>query len=144
MKLLCLLLSVCCLPSVQAAEIPAKDRIVVLISLDGLPAFVMEDPRLPVPTLRRLAREGAVVKRMTVSNPSVTWPVHTSMVTGVPGARHSVLYNGLLVRQGPKSPPRVEPYHDKTELVRAPTVYDLAHQAGLTTAQVDSGVITWT
>jgi len=28
--------------------------------------------------------------------------------------------------------------------VRAPTVYDLAHQAGLTTAQVDSGVITWT
>ena len=149
MKLLCLLLSVSCLPSVQAAEISAKDRIVVLISLDGLPAFVMEDPRLPAPTLRRLAREGAVVKRMTVSNPSVTWPVHTSMVTGVPGARHSVLYNGLLVRQGPKSPPRVEPYHDKTELVRAPTVYDLAHQAGLTTAQVDwvaienAPTITW-
>jgi len=149
MKLLCLLLSVSCLPSVQAAEIPAKDRIVVLISLDGLPAFVMEDPRLPVPTLRRLAREGAVAKRMTVSNPSVTWPVHTSMVTGVPGARHSVLYNGLLIRQGPKSPPRVEPYHDKTELVRAPTVYDLAHQAGLTTAQVDwvaienAPTITW-
>jgi len=133
----------------RAAEIPAKDRIVVVISLDGFPAYALEDPKLPIPTLRRLAREGALARRMVVSNPSVTWPVHTAMITGVPAARNSVLYNGLLVRPGPKSPPRVEPYHDKTELVRATTVYDLAHQAGLRTAQVDwvaiehAPTITW-
>jgi predicted AlkP superfamily pyrophosphatase or phosphodiesterase len=149
MRLLRFFLVLCCWPLLQAAEIPVKDRMVVLISLDGLPAYALEDPKLPAPTLRRLAQEGALAKRMTVSNPSVTWPVHTSMVTGVPAVRHSVLYNGLLVRQGPKSPPRVEPYHDKTELVRATTVYDLAHQAGLTTAQVDwvaienAPTITW-
>src|SRR3990172_9357997 len=66
-----------------AGPIPAKDRIVVVISLDGFPAYAFEDPALPTPTLRRLAREGAMAEGMKVSNPSVTWPNHTSMVTGV-------------------------------------------------------------
>ncbi|MBI3696773.1 MAG: alkaline phosphatase family protein [Acidobacteria bacterium] len=133
----------------RAAEIPPRDRTVVVISLDGLPARAFDDPKLPVPTLRRLAREGAVAKSMTVVNPAVTWPNHTSMVTGVPPARHGVLFNGMLMRQGPSSPVRVEPWRDKAEMVRAPTVYDLAHQARLTTAQVDwvaiyhARTITW-
>lgn len=127
----------------------AKDRTVIVISLDGLPAYAFDDPRLPAPTLRRLMREGAFARRMQVSNPSVTWPVHSTMVTGVTSAKHGVLYNGLLVRKGPKAPPTVEPYHDKTELVHAPTVYDIAHASGLTTAQVDwvaiehAPTITW-
>ena len=38
---------------------------------------------------------------MKVSNPSVTWPNHTTMVTGVQPRRHGVLANGVLVRGGP-------------------------------------------
>jgi predicted AlkP superfamily pyrophosphatase or phosphodiesterase len=34
-------------------------------------------------------------------------------------------------------PPRIEPWRDKKEMVRAPTLYDAAHARGLTTAQVD-------
>ncbi|HZN10578.1 MAG TPA: alkaline phosphatase family protein, partial [Blastocatellia bacterium] len=120
-----------------AGPIRAKDRIVVVISLDGFPAWTFDDPTLPTPTLRRLAREGVVAQRMKVSNPSVTWPNHTSMVTGVQPDKHGVLYNGILVRGGPNRPPRVEPWRDKAEMVRVPTVYDLAYKAGLTTAQVD-------
>jgi len=132
-----------------AGPIRAKDRIVVVISLDGFPAWTFDDPTLPTPTLRRLAREGVVAQRMKVSNPSVTWPNHTSMVTGVQPDKHGVLYNGILVRGGPNRPPRVEPWRDKAEMVRVPTVYDLAYKAGLTTAQVDwvaiqnPGTITW-
>lgn len=132
-----------------ATPVPAKDRIVVVISLDGFPAWSFADPTLPTPTLRRLAREGVIAQRMKVSNPSVTWPNHTSMVTGVQPDKHGVLYNGLLVRSGPKAPPKVEPWRDKAEMVRVPTVYDLAYKAGLTTAQVDwvaiqnPGTITW-
>ena len=128
---------------------PAKDRIVVVISLDGFPAFTLEEPTLPTPTLRRLAREGAAAQKMKVSNPSVTWPNHTSMVTGVEPQQHGVLFNGMLMRNGPDRPPKVEPWRDKAEMVRVPTVYDLAHRAGLTTAQVDwvaiqnPGTITW-
>jgi predicted AlkP superfamily pyrophosphatase or phosphodiesterase len=120
-----------------SASIPARDRTVVVISLDGFPAWALEDPYLPVPTLRRLAREGTFAKRMTTSNPTYTWPNHTTLVTGVPPLVHGVLHNGLLVHEGPTSPVRVDPERSKSELVHAPTVYDLAYERGLTTAQVD-------
>ena len=74
---------------------------------------------------------------MQTVNPAVTWPNHTAMVTGVPPARHGVLFNGMPVRGGEGKPIRVEPWVPKHELVLAPTVYDLAHAAGLTTAEVD-------
>src|SRR5688572_9070220 len=85
-----------------------KDRVVVVISLDGFPASSLWDNRLPIPTLRRLAQEGSAARAMRVSNPSVTWPNHTTMVTGVPPAKHGVLFNGMLLRQGARSPVRVE------------------------------------
>lgn len=128
---------------------PAKDRTVILITLDGFPAWIWADPNLPVPILRRLAAEGAQAKSMKVSNPSVTWINHTTLVTGVEPAQHGVLFNGLLLHQGPGKPPKIEPWAAKSRLVRVPTLYDLAHAAGLTTAQVDwvaitnSGTINW-
>ena len=121
---------------------------VVVISLDGFPGWALEDPYLPVPTLRRLTAQGVVARGMRPVNPSVTWPNHTSIVTGVTPARHGVLFNGLLVRE-PGVPPRIEPWRDKSEMVRARTLYDATHEAGLTTAQVDwvaiwnAPTITW-
>jgi predicted AlkP superfamily pyrophosphatase or phosphodiesterase len=109
---------------------------VVVISLDGFAGWAMDDPYLPVPTLRRLAASGVVANGMRPVNPTVTWPNHTSMVTGVTPAKHGVIFNGLLIRE-PGVPPRIEPWRDKKELVHARTVYDAAYERGLTTAQVD-------
>lgn len=114
-----------------------KDRIVVVLSLDGFPAYALEDPRLPTPTLRRLAREGLVADSMQPVNPTVTWPNHTTLVTGVDPSAHRVLFNGLLTYPEKDSPPKIEPWRDKDLMVHSPTVYDVAHEAGLTTAQVD-------
>src|SRR4051794_13424350 len=114
-----------------AAPIPAKDRIVVLISVDGFPAWIWKDPNLVVPNLRKLAAEGAVADAMTVSNPSITWINHTTLVTGVNPRKHGVLYNGLLMRNGPTGALALEPWRDKAELVHVPTVYDAAFNAGL-------------
>lgn len=132
----------------QVGPKPA-DRHVILVTLDGYPAWLWRDESVPVPNLRRLAREGAVAQAMTVSNPSITWINHTTLVTGVTPRRHGVLYNGLLVRQGPNQAPKIEPWVDKDRLVFAPTLYDLAFRAGLTTAEVDwvavtrPGTINW-
>jgi predicted AlkP superfamily pyrophosphatase or phosphodiesterase len=121
---------------------------VVIISLDGFAGWALEDPYLPAPTLRRLAKQGATAKGMIPVNPTVTWPNHTSMVTGVTPSRHGVLFNGILMRP-PGGQPRIEPWRDKKEMVRAPTLYDVAHQKGMTTAQVDwvailnAPTITW-
>jgi predicted AlkP superfamily pyrophosphatase or phosphodiesterase len=114
-----------------------KDRVVVVISLDGFPAYALQDPRLPIPTLRKLAREGAIADSMQPVNPTVTWPNHTAIVTGVDTSEHQVLFNGLLTRPGKDVPMAIEPWRDKDVLVHSPTIYDTAHEAGLTTAQVD-------
>jgi hypothetical protein len=121
----------------RAGAQPAKDRHVILISLDGLAAYALADQSVPLPTLRQLAKNGAIAVACQVVNPAVTWPNHTSMITGVTPAKHQVLFNGLPVRGQPGQPLRVEPWRDKAELVKAPTVYDAAHAAGLTTAEVD-------
>jgi predicted AlkP superfamily pyrophosphatase or phosphodiesterase len=132
----------------QTPRPAASGNHVVVISLDGFPAWALDDPYLPVPTLRRLAREGAAAKSMRPVDPTVTWANHTSMVTGVSPAKHGVIFNGLLIREA-RVPPRVEPWRDKKEMVHARTVYDAAHEKGLTTAQVDwvaiqnPGTITW-
>jgi predicted AlkP superfamily pyrophosphatase or phosphodiesterase len=118
----------------QAAS--RKQRTVVVISLDGFPAYALADPRLPIPTLRALAREGAAATSMQPINPTVTWPNHTTLVTGVDASQHHVLFNGLLTRS-PDGSMRIEPWRNKDLLVHARTVYDAAFEAGLTTAQVD-------
>src|SRR5258706_7525103 len=135
--------------SLQAKTPPPKSRIVVVISLDGFPAYALEDPRLPIPTLRKLAREGAAATSMQPVNPTVTWPNHTAIVTGVDASEHQVLFNGLLTRPIGGSKTSIEPWRDKDLLVHSPTIYDVAHDAGLTTAQVDwvaiygAKTITW-
>jgi predicted AlkP superfamily pyrophosphatase or phosphodiesterase len=115
----------------------AQDRHVIVISIDGFPANILRDASLPFTTLHRLAKEGASADGMTPVNPTVTWPNHTAMVTGVGPSQHGVLYNGLPVRSGDGKSLKVEPWIDKKELVLAPTVYDAARAAGMTTAEVD-------
>jgi predicted AlkP superfamily pyrophosphatase or phosphodiesterase len=144
--LLLLMVAALCGKGAQAAA--PGHRIVIVISLDGFPAYALKDPRLPIPTLRKLAREGASATAMQPINPTVTWPNHTAIVTGVDASRHHVLANGLLTHQ-PDGSVTVEPWRDKDVMVQAPTVYDVAYQAGLTTAQVDwvaiygAKTITW-
>src|SRR5438445_3522355 len=115
----------------------AQDRHVVVISLDGFPASVLRDPNVPFPVLRKLAREGAIAEGMKPVNPTVTWPNHTAIITGVSPARHGVLYNGLPVRNGDGKSLKVEPWIEKKELVQVPTLSDVARDAGMTTAEVD-------
>jgi predicted AlkP superfamily pyrophosphatase or phosphodiesterase len=151
--LLLLVLSLVCARSLPAqsqnTQKSKSDRMVVVISLDGFPAYALDDPRLPIPTLRKLAREGSIASSMRPINPTVTWPNHTALVTGVDASVHHVLFNGSMIRSASGGQPTVEPQRAKDLMVQAPTVYDLAYNAGLTTAQVDwvaiygAKTITW-
>ena len=51
-------LLVTCLSFCSALE-PVGDRIVVLISVDGLAHYYMDDPKAEMPAIRQLAAEGA-------------------------------------------------------------------------------------
>jgi predicted AlkP superfamily pyrophosphatase or phosphodiesterase len=115
----------------------AESGYVVLITIDGFPARMFWDPKTPIPRIRELAAIGVTARELHVANPTVTWPNHTTLVTGMRPAGHGVLYNGLLVREGAGLPVKVDPQRDKSELVGVPTLYDELHQAGLRTAAID-------
>src|SRR5688500_10867878 len=80
---------------------PAKSKVkhVVLVSIDGLAASYLDDKRADLPTLRKLAAEGASARGMITSFPSVTWPSHTSLITGVHPAKHGVIGNAVWDRK---------------------------------------------
>src|SRR4029078_12590957 len=107
-------------------------RHVVLVSIDGLAASYLDDPRADMPTLRKLAKAGASAKGMLTSFPSVTWPSHTSLITGVSPARHGVIGNSVWNRKLERALTYLrEPEMTKDQAVRVPTLYDVAHKAGL-------------
>lgn len=120
----------------QAAP-TARGPKVVVISLDAFGAASLHEPQLPAPTLHALMQRGVYAVSMQPINPTITWPNHTAMVTGVDASLHHVLVNGLIVNQRTTMPPRIDMGAPKSRLVAVPTVYDVAHQAGLTTAEVD-------
>lgn len=119
------------------AAAPATNHHVILLTIDALAASYLSDPEASLPTLRKLAAEGAVAEGLRVSNPSVTWPNHTTLVTGVHPDKHSVLFNGILVRSGPGESVKLEGECSQRELVAVPTVYDAVHQAGFRTANIN-------
>src|SRR4026208_805373 len=87
-----------CETATAAAPAADPDRIVVLMSVDGLANFYMDDPAADMPTIRKLATEGAKASSMRASDPTATWPNHTTLVTGVPPAQHGVLGNNYFDR----------------------------------------------
>jgi predicted AlkP superfamily pyrophosphatase or phosphodiesterase len=123
-------------PFSRAAD-AQRERRVVLITIDGFPAAMFSDPKTPIPRIRELAAQGSVAEGMRVSNPSVTWPNHTTLVTGVHAEKHAVLFNGVVTRRGPDQPVSVDPKKTKAELVAVPTLFDLLHEKGFRTAGIN-------
>jgi predicted AlkP superfamily pyrophosphatase or phosphodiesterase len=110
---------------------------VVIITIDGFPAYLMNDKAAPIPTLRKLAAQGVVAEGMRPVNPSVTWPNHTTLISGVKPEKHSCFFNGVLMRPGPGMPVSVDPKRDAAELVAVPTLPDVLHKAGLRSAAIN-------
>jgi len=114
-----------------------EDQHVIIISIDGFPADALWDKRIPLPAIRSLAEDGAWANAMIPSTPTVTWPNHTSIVTGVHPEKHGVLTNGLFIRPSDGTPIYRENDVDREELTSYPALYDIAHENGLLTAEVN-------
>jgi len=109
-----------------------------VISIDGLAAFYWRDPRVRIPTLRALAARGVIADGMETVFPSTTWPTHVSLMTGVSPRRHGVVGNSVLNRAThAREDLTGDPVYDAAEIVKAPTLYGRAAEAGLVTAAID-------
>jgi predicted AlkP superfamily pyrophosphatase or phosphodiesterase len=105
---------------------------VVLVSIDGLRPDFYLDPSFEAPTLQRLAREGARADGMEPVFPTLTFPNHVSMVTGVSSARHGILANTVF---DPATGPSTDWYW-YARAIQVPTLWKKAKQAGKTVAIV--------
>lgn len=113
----------------------ARAAPVLLISIDGLrPGDVLdaEARGLRVSNLRRFVAEGAYATGVVGVLPSVTYPSHTTLITGVSPAVHGIVnnttYDPLQINQGG--------WFWYAEDDKARTLWDAAHDAGLTTGNV--------
>ena len=126
-----------CVPIVSLAQGGLAQPLVVVITVDGFPARALDDPRLPMPNLRELIRNGAYSKGMIPISPRVPWPNHPTLITGVDASEHKVMANGLITFPEDGTAPQVVQWIDKDVLVHARTLYDAAAEKGLTAGQVD-------
>ena len=131
--LLLLIIIVSDLPTTDAA--PARERMVVVISVDGFGSQYLRDPRAKMPNLRKLARDGATADRMECAFPTLTRPNHTTLITGRSPGAHGVIGNEYLNRETGRIV-ECRPRTNYLEIVKAPTLMDAAKEAGLTTAGV--------
>lgn len=90
-----LALAVCaCGVMLVAAEAPARH--VVMVSIDGMrPQVYGEGSAVKVPTIRRLMQRGAWSRGVTGVMPTVTYPSHTTMITGVLPGVHGIYDNRI-------------------------------------------------
>lgn len=76
----------------QTTESTGADH-VILISVDGFrPDFYQQENR-PTPMLQQMAREGVQVDGVRGIFPSVTYPSHTTIITGAFPVAHSIFFN---------------------------------------------------
>src|SRR5437879_4144539 len=81
-------------PSCSQAQTPA--RALLMISIDGLrPDYVLKagEHGLKIPHLRRILQEGAHATGVRGVLPTVTYPSHTTLLTGVWPAKHGIYSN---------------------------------------------------
>jgi predicted AlkP superfamily pyrophosphatase or phosphodiesterase len=113
----------------------SDDRYVIIISIDGFPSEALWDERIPLHSMRNLANSGVWSTHFVASTPTVTWPNHTTIVTGVHPEKHGLLTNGKFVRD--ENGVRRSNDVNRSELTTYPAIYDHAYEAGLITAEVN-------
>ena len=133
-----------------AAGVAPQDRkapLLVVISIDGLrPDYITEADAhgAKVPNLRRFLKEGAYAAGVEGVVPTVTYPSHTTLMTGVWPVKHGIFANTTF----DPLQKNVQGWYWYAEDIRVPTLWDAAAKAGRTTASVQWPVtvgahITW-
>jgi predicted AlkP superfamily pyrophosphatase or phosphodiesterase len=118
-----------------AGALAQEAPVLVVISIDGLrPDYITEaDARgAKVPNLRRFMKEGAYADAVEGVVPTVTYPSHTTLMTGVWPAKHGIYANTTF----DPLQKNLQGWYWYAEDIRVPTLWEAAAKAGRTTASV--------
>lgn len=104
---------------------------IILVSIDGFRPDFYLDEKWPAPNLQYLAKHGAGSEGVNGVFPSVTYPSHTTIISGVPPATHGVFYNTPVEPLGATGL-----WNSEYKVITSETIWDAAKRAGMTTASV--------
>jgi len=104
---------------------------VVLITIDGFRPNLYLDPSWNTVHLHQLMKDGAYAEGVNSVFPSMTYPSHTTIVTGVQPAKHGVYFNSMFEPNGPTG----KIYWNDSS-IHSPTVWDAAEKKGMKVASL--------
>jgi predicted AlkP superfamily pyrophosphatase or phosphodiesterase len=122
-----------CAMALGAGAASAAAHKLLVISVDGLDWRYLRDrdaQGLSIPNIRKLMAKSQTADGVTGVWPTITWPSHTSMLTGVRPAEHGILANA----GGPPDP--ALSYWSATK-IRVPTLTQCLVSSGRTVGAVN-------
>ena len=91
-KAIIFILGLCSVQNTVAQQGALSDH-VVLISVDGFRPEFYTEAHWPAPNLKMMREKGVHARGVRGVFPSVTYPSHTTLITGAMPARHGIFYN---------------------------------------------------
>ena len=104
----------------------------VLISLDAV-ARPDADRLLSLPVFSALRREGVFCQNFLTAYPTLTYPIHTSIITGCYPEKHGIAHNQPFQ---PDTRPEMRAWYWEAGDIRAKTLWRAAREKGLTCASI--------
>ncbi len=103
---------------------------VILISIDGFRPDFYLDKAWPAPNLQAMIKEGAHAKGIRCIFPSVTYPSHTTLITGAFPARHGITYNTMPNEE------HVYEWTTDSRKIKSETLWQAVRKAGMKSASI--------
>lgn len=141
MKMKSLLLRLSATFLLPASLFAATKPHLLVISLDGMGADYVtkaDQYHLKIPTLRMFMAQGVYAQGMTGVLPTMTYPSHTTMMTGVWPIEHGVYNNTQFDPTGALHNAAIT----ESSTMKVKTLWAAAHEEGFTTASVGFPVTT--
>ena len=104
-----------------------KSNHLIVVSVDALVYEDLEYAKT-LPNFGRLIKGGAIIERVKTIYPSLTHPVHASIISGVPAGATGIVSNARFV------PDQDAPWYNFLDEIKCDTLLHAAKRAGLTTA----------
>lgn len=132
----CVLLVLSAAGAGQQPGTVAVDAHVIMISIDGFPPEYYTRSAvlgLKLPNITSLKLAGAYAEGVEGVYPSVTYPAHTTLVTGVRPALHGIVHNRIFEEP---TEPQTRAWYWFSNALKSETLWDIAKKGGLVTAAV--------
>lgn len=101
---------------------------VILITIDGFRPDFYQDPSWGMVNLRMMKDSGTYADGVNSVFPTVTYPNHTSLITGVTPLKHGIYYNSPYESKGA--------WYWYYDSLKVPSLWDAVHKAGKKSASV--------